>query len=360
MSDKLKQLREQIDCLDDELLKLVNQRAALAQQIGLLKDDGVILRPEREAQVLQRLQGENNGPLGNAAVVQLFTEVMSQCRALEAPLTVAYLGPEGTFSEAATLKRFGSAVQSKPCATIDDVFRAVESEVVNYGMVPVENSTEGAIGRTLDLLLQSPLHVCGEVSLPVHHNLMSLKTDLGAIRRVYSHSQSLAQCHEWLARNLPGVECEAVSSNAEAARLASTALGMYHDHVPAAITSRRAGELSGLKLLAENIEDDPRNTTRFLVLGNQQVAPSGNDKTSLVLSAANRPGAVHDLLSPLAKHGVSMTKFESRPARSGLWEYVFYMDIEGHQADAKVAAALAELRLIAAFVKILGSYPVAV
>lgn len=354
MSEKLKQCREQIDRLDDELLKLFNQRAALAQQIGHLKENGTVLRPEREAQVLQRLQNDNNGPLSNVAIAQLFTEVMSQCRALEAPLTVSYLGPEGTFSELATLKRFGSAVQGQPCATIDDVFRAVESGATHYGMVPVENSSEGAIGRTLDLLLQSTLQVCGEVMLPIHQCLLAQHCELIAISTVYSHPQSLGQCQGWLKANLPTAASIPVASNAEAARLAAE-----NPH-SAAIAGSQAAARFGLSVCVENIEDDARNTTRFLVLGNQQVAPSGNDKTSLVLSATNRPGAVHDLLVPLAKHGVSMTKLESRPAGSGLWEYVFYMDIEGHQDDFKVAAALAELRQVAAFVKILGSYPVAV
>ncbi len=354
MSEKLKHCREQIDHLDDELLKLVNQRAALAQQIGHLKEDGVVLRPEREAQVLQRLQSGNRGPLSNAAIAALFTEVMSQCRALEAPLPVAYLGPEGTFSELATLKRFGSAVQGQPCATIDDVFRAVESGAVHYGMVPVENSTEGAIGRTLDLLMQSTLQVCGEMMLAIHQCLLARHCEPSAIKAVYSHPQSLGQCQGWLNVHLPHAALIPVASNAEAARLAAE-----NPH-SAAIAGKQAAANFGLSVCVENIEDDARNTTRFLVLGNQQVAPSGNDKTSLVLSAANRPGAVHDLLVPLAKYGVSMTKLESRPSRSGLWEYVFYMDIEGHQADVKVAAALAELKQVAAFVKILGSYPVAV
>lgn len=354
MSDKLKQYRAQIDSLDDELLKLVNQRAALAQQIGHLKEDGVVLRPEREAQVLKRLQVNNNGPLGATAVAALFTEVMSQCRALEAPLTVAYLGPEGTFSELATLKRFGSAVQGQPCATIDDVFRAVENGASQYGMVPVENSSEGAIGRTLDMLLQSSLQVCGELMLPIHQCLLAQHCELSAVKTIYSHPQSLGQCQCWLNAHLPNAARIPVASNAEAARLAAE-----HPH-SAAIAGSQAAVNFGLSVCVENIEDDAGNTTRFLVLGRQQVAPSGHDKTSLVLSAANRPGAVHDLLVPLAKHDVSMTKLESRPARSGLWEYVFYMDIEGHQADIKVAAALAELKQVAAFMKILGSYPVAI
>lgn len=354
MSDKLQQLREQIDQLDDELLKLVNQRAMLAQTIGHVKGNGVVLRPEREAQVLQRLQESNKGPLSKAAVAQLFTEVMSQCRALEAPLSVAYLGPEGTFSELATIKRFGRAVQGQPCATIDEVFREVESGAAQYGMVPVENSTEGAVGRTLDLLMQSMLQVCGELMLPIHQCLMTQSCELSAIRAVYSHPQSLGQCQGWLNQHLPHAARIPAASNAEAARLASE-----NPH-SAAIAGSQAAALFGLNVCVENIEDDARNTTRFLVLGNQQVAPSGNDKTSLVMTAANRPGAVHDLLVPLANNGVSMTKLESRPARSGKWEYVFFVDIEGHQSDVKVAAALAELKQVAAFVKVLGSYPVAV
>lgn len=355
MSEKLKQLREQIDRLDDELLKLLNQRAALAQQIGHLKEDGVVLRPEREAQVLRRLQQGNGGPLSNAAVANLFTEVMSQCRALEAPLKVAYLGPAGTFSEAAMRKRFGHATEGVPCATFDEIFRAVEGGSANYGVVPVENSNEGMIGHNLDLLLQTgQARVCGEVMLPVHQCLISSCSGMEAISTVYSHPQSFGQCQNWLNANLPKAMRNPVSSNSEAVRLAAE-----HPGDSAAIAGRNAAELYGLAVLAENIEDDPRNTTRFLVIGNQDVAPSGKDKTSLVLSTANRPGAVHDLLAPLARHGVSMTKLESRPARSGLWEYVFYMDIEGHQADSKVAAALAELKQVAAFVKVLGSYPVA-
>jgi chorismate mutase/prephenate dehydratase len=354
MSEKLTQYRTQIDALDDELLQLFNRRAALAQQIGHLKENGVVLRPEREAQVLRRLQDRNAGPLGNDAVAQLFTEVMSQCRALEAPLTVAYLGPQGTFTEAAALKRFGSAVQGEPCATIDDVFRAVESGAVQYGVVPVENSTEGAVGRTLDLLLNSNLQICGEVMLQVHQCLLSNENELSLIRKIYSHPQSFGQSQGWLNAHLPHAERITASSNADAARLAA------EESYAASVGGVQAAEHFKLKVLAQNIEDDSRNTTRFLVLGKQQVAASGNDKTSLVLSAANRPGAVHELLTPLARHSVSMTKLESRPARSGSWEYVFYVDIEGHRDDARVAAALAELAESAAFVKILGSYPVAV
>lgn len=354
MSDELKKFRTQIDAIDDELLRLFNQRAALAQQIGHAKKGGVVLRPEREAQILQRLVTANAGPLPADSVTTLFTEIMSHCRALEAPLSVAYLGPQGTFSEEAALRRFGSAISGQPCDSFDEVFRAVESGRASYGVVPVENSSEGAVGHNLDLLLQTSLKVCGEIDLPVHQCLMS-KTQLEQIRTVYSHPQSLGQCHDWLNAHLPKAARHPVSSNAEAARLAAE-----HPQHSAAIAGKLAAERFAVPVLAESIEDDPRNTTRFLVLGKQEVAPSGRDKTSLVMSAPNRPGAVHDLLSPLAKHGVSMTKLESRPARAGLWEYVFFLDIEGHLGDKKVAAALEELKQVAAFVKVLGSYPVAV
>ncbi len=353
MDDELSRCRGQIDHIDDELLQLLNRRAALAQRIGHLKN-GAVLRPEREAQVLQRMSETNPGPLPSQGVIQLFTEIMSQCRALEAPTSIAYLGPAGTFSEAAVFKRFGQASQGIPCASIDEVFREVESGSTSYGVVPVENSTEGAIGRSLDLLLQSPLKVCGEVLLPVHQCLLSVEPQLSEIKNVYSHPQSLGQCQAWLNANLPNATRIPVSSNGEAARLAAI------EPSSAAIAGKQAAERFNIAVQIENIEDDPRNTTRFLVIGNQEVAPSGRDKTSLVMSAANRPGAVYSLLAPLAKHGVSMTKLESRPARSGLWEYIFFLDVEGHQSDAKVASALVELQQVAAFVKVLGSYPAAV
>lgn len=352
MSDKLKDLRNQIDGIDDQLLKLLNRRAAIAQQVGHAKNGSVVLRPEREAQVLQRMLDTNPGPLPAQSVTALFTEIMSHCRALEEPLSVAYLGPQGTFSEEAALRRFGSAIGGQPCDSFDEVFRAVESGRASYGVVPVENSTEGAVGHNLDLLLQTSLKVCGEIDLPVHQCLLS-RAMLEQVRTVYSHPQSLGQCHDWLNAHLPKAARNPVSSNAEAARLAAE-----HPHDSAAIAGKLAAERFAVPVLAANIEDDPRNTTRFLVLGKQDVAPSGKDKTSLVMSAPNRPGAVHDLLAPLAKHGVSMNKLESRPARFGLWEYVFFVDVEGHQTDSKVAAALAELKSVAAFVKVLGSYPV--
>lgn len=352
MSDRLRPLRERIDALDAKLLELLSERASIAKEIGELKD-GEVYRPEREAQVLRRLRQMNPGPLAAQAVERLFVEIISECRALERPLAVAYLGPRGTFSEEALVKRFGGAAERQPCATIDDVFRSVESRQAHYGVVPVENSTEGAVGRTLDLLLATPLKACGEVMLPVHQCLLYNGDDLRAVRRVYSHPQSFGQSQRWLAANLPAAERVSASSNGEAARLAAA------DDGAAAVGPQRAGEAYGLRVAAANIEDDPRNTTRFLVIGPQDAGPSGRDKTSLVMSAQNRPGAVYELLDPLARHGVSMTRLESRPSRTGLWEYVFYVDIEGHREDAGVAAALGELGERAAFLKILGSYPAA-
>jgi chorismate mutase/prephenate dehydratase len=354
MDDKFKQFREQIDQLDDEMLKLANRRAALAQQIGHLKGDEAVLRPEREAQVLRRLQKNNSGPLSNAAVAQLFTEVMSQCRALEAPLTIAYLGPEGTFTQAAALKHFGHSVHTDSLLGIDEVFRDVEAGACHYGVVPVENSTEGVITHTLDMFLHSPLKITGEVQLRVHHNLLSAAEGVGAVKRIYSHQQSLAQCRGWLDEHLAGVERTAVSSNAEAARLAA------QDKQAAAIASREAAAIYGLRVLTANIEDEPDNTTRFLVIGRENVPPSGKDKTSLLVSASNKPGALHGLLSPFSQHGISMTRIESRPSRRGVWEYVFFVDIEGHASDGNVALALEELRGEAAMLKVLGSYPRAI
>jgi chorismate mutase/prephenate dehydratase len=357
--NQLKQHRDQIDAIDEQILQLVNARANHARHIGELKDDGVIYRPEREAQVLRRLQAHNQGPLSNEAVANIFRAVMSNCRALEKELSIAFLGPLGTYSEEAALKQFGQGRAAIVCGSIDEVFRTIEAGQADYGIVPVENSTEGAIGLTLDLLLASPLKICGEVTLPIHHCLLSKQTDIAQISHVFSHAQSLAQCHEWLNKTLPRAEREAVTSNARAAQ-------MIHDLVSAdgtfaaAIASKRAAELFGLNVLAENIEDDPNNSTRFLVLGKHDVAPSGQDKTSLVMATKNVPGAMVSLLAPLAEHGVSMTKFESRPAKTGAWEYVFFMDIEGHQLNVPVAAALKAITTHAAFIKVLGSYPVAV
>lgn len=352
MSDKLNDIRRQIDALDERLVKLLSARAKLARRIGGLKQ-GAIYRPEREAQVLRHVAQLNGGPLSDPALARIFAEIMSACRALEDSMTVAYLGPQGTFSQEAVLKHFGGLAPAVPSATIDDVFRQVETGVVGYGVVPVENSTEGAIGRTLDLLLTTPLKICGEILLSVHQCLMSRSGVKARIRKIYSHAQSLAQCQTWLNKNLPGVERVAVISNAEAARLAGK------DPRAAALASRTAAKLYGLKVIADKVQDEPNNMTRFLVIAQHDAAASGHDKTSLVMSTRNVPGAVHDLLTPLAANQVSMTKLESRPSRTGLWEYVFYVDIEGHQQNANVAKALAALEQKASFLKNLGSYPAA-
>jgi chorismate mutase/prephenate dehydratase len=354
MPDDLKQLRERIDALDLQILGLVNERASTARAIGRLKDDGTVYRPEREAQVLRRLAGHNSGPLPDNAVTHLFTEIISACRALEDAFSVASLGPKGTFSEQAVVKHFGGQAPVVLCASIDEVFRSVESGNVGHGVVPVENSTEGAVGRTLDLLLSSPLKICGEIVLPVHQNLLSKASGIGAVKRIFSHAQSLAQCHRWLAQNCPGAERVPVASNAEAAKMAQ------EDAASAAIAGRSAAEHYRLPTLASSIEDEPNNTTRFVVISRQDAPRSGSDKTSLVMSTRNIPGAIHELLTPLAKNGVSMTRLESRPSRTGLWEYVFFLDMEGHQSEDNVARALEDMRKLAAFLKILGSYPVAV
>ena len=350
MTDTLKNIRARIDALDDRIVDLLGERAALAQDIGHAKS-GAKYRPEREAEVLRRVKARNRGPLPAPALTRLYTEIMSACRALEDGITVAYLGPQGTFSEEAAIRQFGSQSRLQACASIDDVFRQVETGAVQYGVVPIENSTEGTITRTHDLLLATPLKICGEVLLAVHQCLMSKSGKATGVKKVLSHSQSLAQCHEWLNQHYATAKRVPVVSNAEAARMAAK------DASAAAIASKTAAAVYALKIIASNIEDEPQNTTRFLVIAAHDAGPSGQDKTSLVLSTRNVPGAIHSLLSPLAAHGVSMTRLESRPARTGRWEYVFYVDLEGHQQDANVAQALRELAEKAAFLKNLGSYP---
>jgi chorismate mutase / prephenate dehydratase len=345
--------RDAIDAIDRELTRLVNERAGHAQAIGRLKQGGAAYRPEREMQVLGNVAAANRGPLADAALQNVFVEVMSACRGLEEAIRVSYLGPVGTFSEMAVTQHFGAAVEAQTAATIDAAVRAAETGATHYAVVPVENSTEGAIGRTLDLMLQTPLKICGEVVVRVHQNLMASSTDLAAIRKVYSHQQSLAQTHGWLSHNLPHAERVAVVSNAEAARMAAAEPGT------AAIGPAVAARHYGLTILSANIEDDSRNRTRFLVLGKTDCPPTGNDRTSVVLSAHNKPGAVHALLAPLAENAVSMSRIESRPARTGQWEYFFYIDLQGHREDPHVARALAMLATEAPFVKIFGSYPAA-
>jgi chorismate mutase/prephenate dehydratase len=362
MSEKdVKKLRIEIDALDAEMLALLNRRAALVRKVGELKGGAPAYRPERESEILRRIAAQTragagkDGGLPAGSAVTVFREIISACRALEQDIRVAYLGPQGTFSEQAVRQHFGRAVEALPAPSIDEVFRSAESAAAHFAVVPAENSTDGVVGRTLDLLLVTPLRICGEIELRVRQNLLARAPRLAAVKRVYSHAQSLAQCNGWLNQNLPNAERVQVSSNAEAARRASKEKGA------AAIAGEAAAGLYRLKVLGRGIEDDPNNTTRFLVLGQIDPAATGKDRTSLVMSAENKPGAVHALLSPIAANGVSMSRIESRPAkaRSARWEYVFFIDVEGHQTDARVRAAIGELQQRAPFFRILGSYPIA-
>lgn len=370
MSKDLKQLRNEIDSLDKHIQELLNQRAQCAQQVAEVKlaeakegEEVLFYRPEREAAVLRNVMERNSGPLSNEEMARLFREIMSACLALEQPMKIAFLGPEGTFTQAAALKHFGHSVKTIPFSSIDEVFREVDADACNYGVVPVENSTEGVISHTLDMLIESPLKICGEVSLRIHQYLMSQKQSLAEITKVYSHQQSLAQCREWLDSRLPGIDRVPVNSNAEAARLASIEDGA------AAIASSAAAEIYTLNLLAEKIEDEPDNTTRFIILGKQEVnaSPASGDekslaldKTSIMVTSANESGALHNLLKPIAENGLSMTRIESRPSRRGLWQYLFFIDIDGHISHSAVARAIAEMQQQASIMKILGSYPKAV
>lgn len=357
MSSALADLRIEIDAIDQELLALLNQRARVAEKVGEVKkrEGTPFFRPDRVAKVIEKVQNSNTGPLKTDHIAAIWREVMSACLALESVVRVAYLGPAGTFSEQAALQFFGTSIEHVPCASIDEVFRAAASGSANYGVVPVENSTEGVVSRSLDLFLNSPLHVVGETSLMVRHNLLRLSSSMEGIEAVYAHPQALAQCQEWLTAHLPDATRHAASSNAEGARLAST------NPAWAGIASERAAAQFGLHTAAHGIQDDAFNRTRFAVVCLQRTLAmppaSGNDCTSLVVSVTNRPGAVHDLLVPLKKHGVSMTRFESRPARSGQWDYYFYIDLQGHPTQAHVKSALTELQQLCAFYKMLGAYP---
>ncbi|MGY4876562.1 prephenate dehydratase [Vreelandella aquamarina] len=359
MSDasvKLDELRQRIDQLDDDILRLISERASCAQQVAQVKisedKTSVFYRPEREAQVLRRIMALNEGPLDDEEMARLFREIMSACLALEQPIKVAYLGPEGTFTQQAALKHFGESAVSLPMAAIDEVFREVEAGAVNYGVVPVENSTEGVVNHTLDTFMESSIHICGEVVLRIHHHLLvSENTRRDKVSRIYSHPQSFAQCRKWLDAHFPHAERVPVASNAEAAKLVKTE---WHS---AAIAGDMAGKLYGLERIAEKIEDRPDNSTRFLIIGNQDVPMSSDDKTSLVVAMRNQPGALHDLLEPFHRHQIDMTRLETRPARSGAWNYVFFIDFKGHHAEPKVAAMLEEVRLRASDLKVLGSYP---
>ncbi|WP_417276543.1 prephenate dehydratase [Castellaniella sp.] len=351
----LEPLRARIDALDEQILVLLNQRAQTALQVGDVKKrfdvTGPVLKPEREALIVRRLQTINNGPIPEAAVAAIWGQVISACRGLESVLTVAFLGPQGSFSEQAAFEHFGNAIESLRCESFDEVFRSVEAGQADVGMVPVENSTEGAVNHSLDLLLNTSLKVLGERTIRIHHNLLTRTGGLEGVTQVLGHPQALAQCQAWLSRHYPGLERMPVASNAQAARVASENPGC------AAIAGDSAAVAWGLSAVASGIQDDPQNQTRFLAVGPRDAGPTGRDKTSLILAVPNRAGAVYEMLAPLSQYGVSMTRFESRPARTGQWEYYFYVDILGHHQDEPVALALAELRQQVAFFKILGSYP---
>jgi len=357
-TDNLQSVRSRIDQLDEQIQALITERARCAEEVARQKniagDNSEYYRPEREAEVLRTVIARNQGPLSDAEMARLFREIMSACLAHQHPMTVAYLGPEGTYTQTAVAKHFGHSVESRPMSAINEIFREVEADAVHYGVVPIENSTEGVVSHTLDMFINSPLKICSEVEMRIHHCLLSTTTEIANIKEIRAHQQALAQCRHWLDSHLPGIPRIPVSSNALAAKMAQE-----HDGV-AAIAGDAAADIYQLTTLASNIEDEPENTTRFLVIGRKMPAPSGKDKTSLLLSTANQPGALQSLLEPLAKAGISMTRIESRPSRRGTWDYVFFIDIEGHVDDPAVAAVLHKLSQSAAILKVLGSYPRAV
>jgi chorismate mutase / prephenate dehydratase len=353
-------VRQRIDAIDEQLHALLNERARHAQQVGISKHASGhtvdFYRPEREAEVLRMALARNKGPLRDEEILRLFREIMSACLAQQEPLKVAFLGPEGTFTQQAVLKHFGHSVRALALPAIEDVFHEVEAGNADFGVVPIENSTEGTVNHTLDRFLVSPLSICGEVELRIHQYLMGRMTSLEHIRRICSHQQSLAQCRQWLDEHLPEVERIAVSSNAEGARRARDEQGT------AAIGPQAAAEVYGLGVLVAEIEDRPDNTTRFLVVGNKTFRPSGVDKTTLLVSTGHTDasGTLYKLLEPLARENVSMTRIESRPSRRRKWDYVFFIDIEGHRDDPPVARALKELESRASLFRVLGSYPRAI
>ncbi|HBK56713.1 MAG TPA: prephenate dehydratase [Xanthomonadales bacterium] len=357
-SSRLADARAHIDGIDQRIQELIAERARWAHQVGKAK--GPLraavdyYRPEREAQVLRRVVDRNQGPLSDDVLVRLFREIMSACLAQQEPLKVGFLGPEGTFSQQALHKHFGHSARALPLASIDEVFQEVEAGNADFGVVPLENSGQGSIQSTLDMFLTTELKICGEVELRVHQFLLSRTGNIDDIERVYSHPMSLGQCKAWLREHLPGVELVPVSSNAEAARRARKA------DDAAAIAGESAGHIYGLRVLKGPIEDRPDNTTRFVVLGRELLPPSGHDRTSLLVYVRDKPGALYDVLRPLAEQGVSMSRIESRPAQTGRWHWGFFIDLDGHVEDAPVASALKSLRKTAAQVKLLGSYPVAV
>ena len=353
-------IRDSIDDIDAQLQLLMNERARLAQKVGISKHaDGHTVdfyRPEREAEVLRAALRRNKGPLRDEEILRLFREIMSACLAQQEPLKVAFLGPEGTFTQQAVYKQFGHSVRALALPSIEDVFHEVEAGAADFGLVPIENSTEGTVNHTLDRFLISPLSICGEVELRIHQYLMGRMTLLEHVHRICTHQQSLAQCRQWLDENLPLVERVPVASNAEGARRARDEQGT------AAIAPQAAAEVYGLNVLVAEIEDRPDNTTRFLVVGKKTFRPSGEDKTTLLVSTGHtqEAGTLYQLLEPLSRNGISMTRIESRPSRRRKWDYVFFIDIEGHAEETNVAAALADLKKRASLFRVLGSYPRAI
>jgi len=346
-------LRRKIDALDEQVLALLNQRLEVAGQIGLVKSAArePVLDAARENQVLNRLTSLNQGPLTASDVSAVFREVMSAARKLQRPASAAYFGPEGTFTHLAALKYFGQATELKPASSIKDVFDTVERGRADFGVVPIENSTEGVVNYTLDLLNTTDLKLCGEVYLEIAHYLVSASGSRQGIERVYSHPQPLAQCRDWLSKNMPGIPLLEASSTAHAAGIAKA------DPKAAAVTPLLAARIHGLNILEEHIEDNPRNYTRFAVLGRQECAPTGADKTSILFSTEDVPGALHSALAPFAKRGINLTKLESRPIKAQAWRYIFFVDLEGHATEAAVTETIDELKGCCRFVKLLGSYP---
>ncbi len=356
-SNSIADFRQQIDHIDLKILELMNQRLGVAAKIAGIKHEQQnpdYYSPEREAQVLRRLQELNrDGQMPDTAIESLFREVMSITRHSESEMSVSVLGPPGTYTEAAARKHFGQTMHVIDHPTIDDIFRATETGGTDFSVVPVENSTEGGVTGTLDRLCTTMLTVCGEINLEIHHCLLGKAESLDRVETIYGHTQSLGQCREWIEKNCPHAERIPVGSNADAAVKATDELQS------AAIASPIAADRYGLRILASNIEDDPGNSTRFLVLSKRPTPPSGKDKTSLIVAAANKPGSLVELLIPLLTEKVDMTRLESRPSKIGLWAYVFFIDIVGHQDEEHIERALQDLRSKAGYYKNLGSYPAA-
>jgi len=350
----LKQLRGEVDDLDARLLDLLNRRMEVVREIGRVKDAGGSLGPldtSREREVLDRLAKLNRGPLDPDGLAGIFREVMSAARRLQRPTRSAYFGPEATFTHLAAMKYFGKGADLVPQRSIGEVFEAVEKGKCDYGVVPIENSTEGVVNYTLDLLYATSLKLCGEIYLEITHNLVSLEGVREKIERIYSHPQPIAQCREWLAKNMPNVPVLEAQSTAAAAQKAQ------EDASGAAITSMYAAQLYGLKVACERIEDNPRNYTRFALLGKQDCEPTGSDKTSVLFATGHVPGALYAALAPFAKRGINLTKLESRPVKAQAWRYIFFVDLEGHIKDEGMRETLEELRQVCEYVKLLGSYP---